>query len=177
MSTGQPAPPSSPASAPAAWPRRIESQGDFVAALHEAVVLALQHPARRMVWADPDFADWPLDDAALWPPLVDWLRLPQRRLVLLARDFGGLSRRCPRFVEGYRLWSHAITAFSPARDDEAALPSVLLVEEVGVVQILDKARWRGRASGDVSELLPWVDRLDAVLQRSSPAFAATTLGL
>ena len=151
------------------WPRRIESQGEFVLALHEAVTLALQHPARRMVWVDPDFEGWTLDDAALWPRLVDWLRLPQRRLVLLARDYEGLSRRCPRFVAGYRLWSHAITAFSPARDDEAALPSVLLVEVAGVVQVWDKERWRGRASADLSELRHWVDRLDAVLQRSSPA--------
>ena len=161
----------------AAWPRRIESHGEFVLALHEALAFALQHPARRMVWADPDFEDWPLDDAALWPRLVDWLRLPQRRLVLLARDYEGLPRRCPRFVAGYRLWSHAITAYSPARDDEVALPGLLLVEEVGVVQLFDKERWRGRASGDVSALRPWVDRIDAVLQRSSPAFAATTLGL
>lgn len=163
--------------AAAPWPRRIDSHGDFVAALHDTVALALQGAARRMVWCDADFADWPLDDAALWQRLSDWLRLPQRNLVLLARDYDSLPRRCPRFVAGYRSWSHAIHAFSPGDDDAAELPTVLLADNVAVVQLFDPPRWRGRAGSDAVDLLVWADRLDALLQRSSPAFAATTLGL
>ena len=67
-----------PAANGSALARRIESQADFVVALHDTVALAGQGAVRRMVWVDPDFADWPLDDEALWPRLIDWLRLPQR---------------------------------------------------------------------------------------------------
>ena len=166
-----------PAANGSALARRIESQADFVVALHDTVALAGQGAVRRMVWIDPDFADWPLDDEALWPRLIDWLRLPQRQLVLLAGNFDSVARRCPRFVAGYRLWAHAIHAFSPADDDLPGLPSVVLADDLAVVQLFDRQRWRGRISGETSDLRACADRLDALLQRSSPAFAATTLGL
>jgi hypothetical protein len=170
MNTGQAGPDQ-------ALARRIESQGDFVAALHDTVALAGQSAVRRMVWVDPDFADWPLDEAALWPRLVDWLRRPRRQLVLLACSFDGLARQCPRFVAGYRLWAHAIHAFSPAEDDVAGLPSLALADDFAVLQLFDRQRWRGRISGEASELRVCAERVDALLQRASPAFAATTLGL
>jgi len=80
-------------------------------------------------------------------------------------------------VAGYRLWAHAIQAFSPAEDDVPGLPSVVLAEDLAVVQLFDRQRWRGRISSETSDLRACADRLDALLQRSSPAFAATTLGL
>jgi len=155
----------------------IESQGEFVAALHDTVARAGQSAVRRMVWVDPDFADWPLDDAALWPRLADWLRRPRRQLVLLASSFDGLSRQCPRFVAGYRLWAHTIHAVSPAEDDGPGLPSLALADGLAVLQLFDRRRWRGRVSAEPSDLRVCAERVDALLQRASPAFAATTLGL
>ena len=84
-----------------------------------------------MLWVDTDFADWPLDDPALLQRLTDWLRLPQRQLVLLASDYDDLRRRRARFVACYRLWSHAISAFGPAEDDVAQLPCLLLADAHG----------------------------------------------
>jgi hypothetical protein len=154
----------------------IASRSAFVAALHDAIAQALARRARRMVWVDADFADWPLDDPQLLQRLTDWLRLPQRQLQLLGADFEGVRRRA-RFTACYRLWSHAISAHGPAQDDAAMLPCLLLADDTLLVQLLDKSRWRGWATTEPPELRAWRERTDALLQRSVPAFAATTLGL
>jgi hypothetical protein len=155
----------------------IDSRSAFAAAVNDALDAALEQRARRMVWVDADFADWPLDDASVLQRLADWLRLPQRRLVLLANDFEALRLRRPRFVAHYRLWSHAIAAFTPAQDTPVELPGLLLVDDVRLLQLFDKAPWRGDTSSEPATLRAAVERVDAWLQRSEPAFPATTLGL
>ena len=157
--------------------RRIDSRREFDAALHEVAGLARQRHVHRMVWVDEDFADWPLDDPALLACLSDWLRQPQRRLVLLARDFGDLQRRAARFVAWYRLWTHAVGACSPAEDSTGTLPSVAWAEVASMAHLSDRERWRGWISSDAATLRRWRDRIDALVQRSEPSFPATTLGL
>ena len=90
--------------------RPIESRADFVAAVHDTVSLALAGATRRMVWVDADFAEWPLNEPALLQALTNWVRLPQRQLVLLAADYDDLRRRHARFTAWVRLWSHASPA-------------------------------------------------------------------
>jgi hypothetical protein len=160
----------------AAGPRAIDSRSAFAAALQQAGANALAHRARRMVWVDTDFADWPLDDPAWLQCLTDWLRLPQRHLQLLAVDCEGLRRRA-RFMACYRLWSHAISAHAPAQDDVATVPCVMLAEGVVLVQLLDKLHWRGWTSSEPAMLQNWQGHADALLQRSVPALPVTTLGL
>ena len=157
--------------------RAIDSRSAFVSAVHQAVDRALTQRARRMLWVDSDFAEWPLDDPVLLQRLTDWLRLPQRQLVLLASDYEDLRRRCPRFVACYRLWSHAITAQGPAEDDVAQLPCLLLADRTLLVQLLDKTHWRGWVSIEPASMRLAREQADALLQRSAPAFAVTTLGL
>jgi hypothetical protein len=155
----------------------IDTRGDFVAAVRDAVDQALACAARRMLWVDPDFSEWPLDDPALLQRLTDWLRLPQRQLHLLASDYQHIRRHRARFVSWYKLWSHAIAAFSPAQEVVAELPCVLLAEGAVLVHMQDPLRWRGWVVADAAQQRQWRDRLDAVLQRSEPVFPATTLGL
>ena len=156
----------------------IVSRRDFVDALLGAVQSALTQRARRMVWVDPDFAEWPLDDPLLLEVLTQWLRLPQRRLVLLAESFDDVSRRCSRFLTWYRLWAHAVNAFSPEPGDpRSELPSLVLVEDTSLVHLVDREHWRGRITLEPAALRLCRDRVDALLQRSDPAFPASTLGL
>jgi hypothetical protein len=168
---------STTAPALAAASKVIDTRAGFAAAVHEGVGAALSGGVRRMFWADADFGDWPLDDPALLQSLANWLRLPQRQLVLLAGSYDLLSRQRPRFAAQYRLWAHAIQACAPADDELATLPSILLAEPALAVQLIDPIRWRGRVIVDAEELRQWHDRIDAILQRATPAFAATTLGL
>jgi hypothetical protein len=158
-------------------PPAIDTRREFIAALRGSVQLAVAQRARRMLWADHDFADWPLDDPTLLEAMTQWLRLPGRHLVLLAHNFDGVSRRCPRFVAWYRVWSHGVSAFSPQPSDAAELRCLLLVEGKAAVQLVDKERWRGWISIDPQEVNQLRDSIDALLQRSDPAFPATTLGL
>jgi hypothetical protein len=155
----------------------IGARGEFVAAVLRAVECAIERSARSMLWVDGDFSEWPLEDAALLGALANWLRLPQRHLVLLATRFDDISRRRARFVAWHRAWSHAISAFSPAEADAKDLPTLLLVEGAAYVHLLDPAQWRGRLSFDSAQERLWRDNLDVVLQRSEAAFPATTLGL
>ena len=161
----------------AGLPSAIDSRRDFIAALQASVQSAVAQGARRMLWVDRDFAEWPLGDPTLLEAMTQWLRLPRRQLVLLARDFGDVSRRCPRFVAWYQMWSHVVSAFSPPPSDGAELPSLLLVEGTAAVHLVDKERWRGRISLDSKEVNQVRDSIDALLQRCDPAFPATTLGL
>lgn len=157
--------------------RAIGTRSEFAAAVHEALDRVLAQQARQMLWVDADFADWPLDDAALLQRLLDWLRLPQRQLLLLASDYDVLRRRHPRFTVLYGLWSHAITARAPALDETAALPCLLLAERTVAVHLVDKAHWRGWIGTDPARLRWWQERSDALLQRAQAAFPVTTLGI
>jgi hypothetical protein len=157
--------------------RIIDSRSAFRQAVQQAVARAMQYRARSMLWVDSDFADWPLDEPALLQALTDWLRLPQRQLLLLASNYEELRRRRARFVAWYRVWSHAVHARGPAEDDVALLPCLLRIERTRLVQMQDKIHWRGWMSEEPAVLHASKERTDALMQRSSPAFAVTTLGL
>lgn len=166
-----------PAAAAAAAAPRIDSRAGFSAAVRWGLERAHARAARRIVCVDPDFDDWPLDDPALIETLARFVSLPQRQLVLLATRFDQVPRRHPRFVQWRRHWSHAVVAFSPTEELDAALPTLLLDDGPLVVRLIDRNHWRGRASEDAREARLLRDEIDVVLQRSGPAFAVTELGL
>lgn len=155
----------------------FETRADFVAAIVRAPAYATAAGARRMLWVDPDFADWPLDDPALLQGLTDWLRLPQRRLVLLAIDFSRVARERPRFMAWYPYWTHAVQAVAPDVAEVAELPAVLVVEPAAALELVDRRRWRSHWDEDAARTRIWTEQLDALLQRCAPALPATTLGL
>jgi hypothetical protein len=155
----------------------IDSRPAFVAAVNLAVAAALDARARRMLWVDPDFVDWPLDDAPVLETLTSWLRQPQRELVLLARQFDDLRRNQPRFVAWHRMWSHAVVARAPGEEDIGELPTLLLADGVLALQLTDRVLWRGRCTNDPVEMRQWRDPLDALVQRSCAAMPATVIGL
>jgi hypothetical protein len=158
-------------------PPPIDSRAGFAQAVHWGVAAAVARGARRILCCDADFAAWPLDDAALHALLVPWLRLPQRRLVLLAAHYDDVPRRHPRFVRWRRDWSHAIEPLQAPEDATVELPSLLLDDGPVVVELLDPVRVRGRAGIDAVAAQAWRERTDVWLQRSTPAFPVTALGI
>jgi hypothetical protein len=155
----------------------IGSRSEFQAALRWGFDTAIAAGARRIVLADASFADWPLDDPALHAQLTAWLRLPQRRLLLLAAHYDAVPRRHPRFVAWRALWAHAIEARAPAEDEAGDLPTLLVDDGATSVHLRDALRWRGRAEHDPRTAHQWRERIDALLQRSEPAFPVNALGL
>ena len=162
---------------PVIAPPPVGSRAEFATALLWALQTSAARAARRIVWVDRDFADWPLNEPALHSALTAWLRQPQRRLVLLAADYSGVPRRQPRFVAWRRVWSHAVEAWSPADGDSIELPTLAFDDGAVGLQLIDAQRGRGRAVVDAHATRLWRDQIDAVLQRSQAAFPVSALGL
>lgn len=156
---------------------RIESRAEFEAAIRWSLDASAARNARRIVWADGDFADWPLDDVALLAALTAWLQRPQRKLVLLARDYAAIVREHPRFVAWRRDWSHAVEAYALPEDVPLSLPTLAVDDGTVGVHLIDHVHWRGQASLDAMTAHRWREQLDALLQRSEAAFAVHQLGL
>lgn len=155
----------------------IASRADFAAAVLWGVQTAVARRARVLWCIDRDFADWPLGHPELLGALTPWLRLPQRRLVLLASTYADVPSRHPRFVRWRADWSHAVEAWSPPEELATGLPCLLLDDGPVSVQLHDALRWRGRASLAVRDAQLWRQQIDAVLQRSTATFPVRQLGL
>ncbi len=158
-------------------PAALATRADFAAAVRRVVATAATRGSRRLVFVDADLSDWPLDEPELLATLGAWLLRPGRQLVLLADDFEALPRSHPRFVAWRRDWVHAIEACTPAEPGTVTLPTLLLDEGQVCVRVIDKRQWRGAVTCDARELWQARERVDAILQRSVPAFPATTVGL
>ena len=163
---------------PTAPPPEINGPEDFAPAVRWGVATAIAEGARTLYAVDHAFGEnWPWDDAPMLAQLAGWLRLPQRRLVLLAANYDEVPRLHPRFVVWRRDWAHAITPLAAPEELEASLPTALLDDRRLSVVRLDPVRGRGRVSLEPRTRLHWMEQVDAVLQRSGPAFPVTTLGL
>lgn len=155
----------------------IDTRESFAAALRWGFDHALAQGSRGLIWVDPTFEHWPLDDVNVLQTLTSWARLPGRQLTLLAARFDELPRRQPRFTAWRKDWAHTIRALQAPPEFSADLPTVLMDDRELSVHLIDAVNWRGRAALDPRARLLWQERVDVVLQRSEPAFAATTLGL
>jgi hypothetical protein len=158
-------------------PPLIDSRDSYALAVAWGFQAAIERGARRIVCADNDFSVWPWDDPAMLDKLSAWLRLPQRSLVLIARDFNAVPRCHPRFNRWRRDWMHAVSAWQVPPDWSHEIPTLLVADHAVSVQLIDRIHWRGRAQLDERVAHQWREGIDAVLQRSEPAFAVRTLGL
>lgn len=160
-----------------AAPPAICSRASAVAALRWGFDFAIAQGARRITCVSPSFAEWPLDDAALLQDLVVWLKRPGRQLVLLAAGFDDVPRALPRFTAWRKPWVHALQTLQAPEEMANALPMLMFDDMAVSVRLQDLDAGLGRASLDRFERHRCLDQVDAILQRSSPAFAVNTLGL
>lgn len=158
---------------------QIDSRRGFGEAIRWGFERAMREGgrSRRILCVDRDFAEWPLDTPELLDGLTAWLRGAQRQLLLLAASYDEVPRRHPRFVAWRRSFTHAVFPYAAPEDIAAALPTLLLDDEGTFVRLIDAVHWRGRAYADEREARPWREQIDALVQRSEPAFPAHALGL
>ncbi len=149
----------------------------FRTALIDAVVGAAVEGRREITWVDNNFADWPLDDAALLGALTRWARQPLRRLLLVAHTFADVPRRHPRFTRWRRTYAHRIECRSAPELSFSDFPSLMLAGDLYSLQVLDKQHWRARWLDDETDQKAWREVVEAILQRSEDDFGANTLGL
>ena len=148
-------------------------------AFADTIRLALQHAACErwpvLVLCDADFADWPLGERAVIETLNAWAG-SGRLLRLLARDFAPLRQQHPRFVQWRTTWAHQVEAQAWARAAAGDLPSALWTPG-WALERLDVLRCTGVCSADPARRTALRERIDNAWSRSSPSFAASTLGL
>jgi hypothetical protein len=131
----------------------------------------------RVLWlADPDFADWPLDDPAVLSALSAWLRQGGRQLRMAGEQFDATARRHPRLARWRRDWSHAVEIWAPV---EGGVPPPLrgLLAAPLWLQWLDAPDWRMRCFTDAVHARAIQAQIADFLQRCEPAWPVTTLGL
>ncbi|RZI63942.1 hypothetical protein [Variovorax guangxiensis] len=147
----------------------------FQSHLHVTLAAAAQQGWREIVFADSDFADWPLGERASIAALQAWAA-SGRSLLLVAESFGVFDRSHARFVEWRRLWSHIVDARACSGSGAPSVPSAVWTPSWSLHRI-DPAHSRGVSSGRPEHCRALRERIDECLRQSKPAFPASTLGL
>jgi hypothetical protein len=155
---------------------RIASRSEFQAAVRAAVAEAGRAGWRELWFCDADFAQWPLNEAALIDSLTQWAGA-QRRLHLLALDYDDVLRRHPRFVRWRMQWSHVVQARALQDLQPVDVPALLHAPDGLSLRLFDPLRCQGRVSRLPSDIVQDRELIDAISQRSGDAFPPTTLGL
>ncbi len=158
-------------------PPTVDSLASYHAALHWGVAQASASGARTLWCVDEDFADWPWNQPELLQALVPWLRLPQRRLVLVARQFDTLQRRHPRFVAWRADWAHAVDTWAPSEGERPVLPALLVDDGATLVHRLQAPDWRVSVGSDAARAQAARGEVQALLARCESAFPVKALGL
>ncbi|MBA2963743.1 MULTISPECIES: hypothetical protein [Ramlibacter] len=154
---------------------RFEGRAAFGELVRSALACAAQEGWREIILSDASFADWPLGERAVSESLQAW-STGGRRVTLLARRYDEVVRRHARFVQWRQAWSHIVEARGCPSADELELPSAIWSPS-WVMQRLDPERCTGFSGVEPERRLAVREQLAEWLQRSAPAFPATTLGL
>jgi hypothetical protein len=154
---------------------RFSGRKDFQQLIRVALACAAREGWREMILCDASFADWPLGEKAVVESLQAW-SATGRRCTLLAVRYDDVVRRHPRFVSWRGTWSHIVEARGCIAADPLELPSSIW-SPGWVMQRLDPLRCNGYSGSEPERRLLLRESLQEWLQKSAPAFAATTLGL
>jgi hypothetical protein len=154
---------------------RFEGRAAFQQLVRVALACAAREGWREIILSDADFEDWPLGERSVADALQAW-SASGRRMVLLARRYDAVVRRHARFVAWRRTWAHIIEARGCASADPLELPSAIW-SPGWALQRLDMERSGGYCGAEPQRRLLLREALGEWLQKSAPAFPATTLGL
>lgn len=154
---------------------RFSGPSEFAGLIRLALATAAAQGWREIILSDSNFEDWPLGERAVSESLHAWSR-SGRKLIMLAKNYDELIRRHARFVTWRRTWAHIIECRGNASIAADDLPSALW-SPAWVCQRLDRERSVGMSGGEAARRVALKERLDECLRRSSPAFAASTLGI
>jgi hypothetical protein len=162
-------------SLPALPQGRFAGRVEFAVLVRQAFSAAAVQGWREIILCDASFEDWPLGERSVAQALNDWSR-SGRKLTMLAHGYDEVTRRHARFVTWRRTWSHIVDCRRCAGVAASDLPSAFW-SPGWVFERLDLMHSSGVAGGEPARRLALKERLTEKLSRSSPAFAATTLGI
>ncbi|MFL6693334.1 MAG: hypothetical protein ACJ8GO_10270 [Ramlibacter sp.] len=154
---------------------RFEGREAFRQMIRDALARAAAEGWRELILSDASFADWPLGERGVAESLQAW-SASGRRCILLARRYDDVRRLHARFVDWRQTWSHIVEAHGCPSADPLEFPSVIW-SPAWTMRRLDVDRCNGVAGREPERRVAVRELIDGWLQKSSPAFAATTLGL
>jgi hypothetical protein len=154
---------------------RFSGRKDFQQLVRDALACAAREGWPEIVLCDATFEDWPLGERAVAQSLQDW-SATGRRCTLLARRYDDVLRKHARFVAWRKTWSHIIEARACSSADPLDLPSAIW-SPGWVMQRLDPERCAGVSGREPERRVLLRENIHEWLQKSSPSFPATTLGL
>ena len=154
---------------------RFAGRVDFQQLVRGALARAAQEGWRELILSDANFSDWPLGERVVAESLGAW-SASGRRCTLLACRFDELTVRHARFVSWRRTWTHIIEARACGSADPLEFPSAIW-SPGWVMQRLDPERCNGYSGAEPARRLLLRENLNEWIAKSSPAFAASTLGL
>jgi hypothetical protein len=155
----------------------LGSRAEFQAAVRAMLVNAEDARVKQLWWVSPDFADWPLDEPALIDALSHWARAPGAHLTWISHDFERVRRALPRLTRWRQAFAHVLSCRSPQELAGSDMPTLLLADHRVVLRLLDRERVRGWVSHEGADIQRAHEEIDVILQRSTEAFPAVTLGL
>ncbi len=154
---------------------RFEGRNDFQQLVRDALACAASEGWRQIILCDASFEDWPLGERAVAESLQAW-SASGRHCTLIARKWDDVIRRHARFVTWRRTWSHIIDARGCPSADAGDLPSAIW-SPGWAMQRLDIVRSNGYCGSEPERRVLLRQNLNEWLQRSTPAFPASTTGL
>lgn len=154
---------------------RFEGLTEFAELIRTAFAAAAAQGWREIIICDSTYEDWPLGERAVAQSLNEWSS-SGRKLTMLAKSYNEVVRRHARFVTWRRTWAHIVECRANVSISPDNMPSALW-SPVWVFQRLDITRSTCVSGTEAARRVALRERLDECLRLSSPAFAATTLGL
>ena len=154
---------------------RFSGRDTFRQLVRDALACAVRDGWREIILSDATFEDWPLGDREVVESLRAW-STRERRCTLLARRYDDLARRHPRFVAWRQKWSHIVVAKACPSADPLGLPAAIWSPGC-VMQRTGVERCTGHSGSEPYRRSLLRENLQHWLDKSSPAFPATTLGL
>ena len=161
--------------APALLQGRFSGRTEFATLIRQAFAAAAAQGWSEMILSDANFEDWPLGERAVAQALNDWSKTG-RKLTMLAQNYDEVTRRHARFVNWRRTWSHIVECRACSAVPAADFPSVFW-SPAWVAERLDLLHSHGIAGSEPARRVALRERLAEKLLKSTPAFAATTLGI
>jgi hypothetical protein len=161
----------------AAAPRyeRLSSVAEQMAAID--MLLDLAKLSVRVFDVDLSRMGW--NDAARTEKLSKFLRgAPGARLEIVVHDTSWIEGSCPRLLNLFRHYSHAMIIRKTGQDARAAMDPLLIVDGIHFLHRFNNAQPRAALSiGDSEAALPFVTRFDAISESAEPGLTASVLGL
>jgi hypothetical protein len=155
--------------------RRFEGREEFRQLVRDALATAAREGWHEIILSDASFDDWPLGERGVADSLQAWAR-GGRRLVLLARQYDRVVRQHARFVQWRVTWSHIVSANACPGADPLDIPSAIW-SPGWVLERRDIEHSNGFCGSEPERRVALRETLNEWLRKSTPGFAASTLGL